>query len=427
LSTNQPSLAKAWSVVIAGVGTNLCLGVLYTWSVFKASLLKLGWSNVETQFPYTLACLIFAACMIPGGRMVDRIGPRWVVTLGALFVGAGMILSSATMSVAGVTIGFGILVGAAMGFGYAAPTPAAIRWFKPHKKGLIAGLVVGGFGGASIYTAPLTTYLANQYQLKGAFLIEGIIFMVTMVILAQFLSVPPTGYVPYGGDPPATKAATAAVSKKDYTPGEMLKTPQFYLLWLMFLFGASAGLMIIGHLATIGVTQSTDPKTVASGYILVATLAIANAGGRVVFGALSDKLGRTNTMLMVFCLQAANMFLFHHYKDGTTLLLGSILTGASYGACLSVFPSTTFDFYGMKNGGLNYSLVFSAWGCAALIGPIYAGKVADTTKALFGRPDYTEAYIVSGILMVFAAVLALVTKPPKTVTNTTSLRSEAKA
>jgi len=424
MSTNQPSLTTAWLKVAAGTGVNLCLGILYTWSVFKAGLIKeLGWTNVQTQFPYTLACLIFAACMIPGGRMVDKIGPRWVVTLGALFVGAGMILSSATMTVAGITVGFGILVGAAMGFGYAAPTPAAVKWFKPHKKGLIAGLVVGGFGGASIYTAPLTTYLLNTQKLKGAFLMEGILFMVVMLVLAQYLSVPPPGYIPYGGEPPQTKAGLASASKRDYTPGEMFKTPQFYLLWLMFLFGSSAGLMIIGHLATIGPVQATDPKTVVSGYILVAVLAIANAGGRIFFGALSDKLGRTHTMLLVFCLQAVNMFLFSYYKDGATLLLGSVLTGAAYGACLSLFPTTTFDFFGLKNGGLNYSFVFSAWGCASLIGPLYAGRVADTTKALFGKPDYTEAYIVSGVLMLVAAALSFITKPPKTV----PLQSDAKA
>lgn len=406
MSTNQPSLAVAWSKVLAGTGVNLCLGVLYSWSIFAAALInQLKWTKTESQFPYTLACLVFAACMIPGGRMVDKIGPRWVVTLGSLFVGAGMILCSTSSSVATVTVGFGVLVGAAMGFGYAAPTPAAVKWFQPHKKGMIAGLVVAGFGGASIYIAPLTNYLLKAYGLQRAFFMEGILFMVVMFILAQYLSVPPAGYVPYGGPAPA-KAAAAAVGRRDFSPGEMVRTPQFYLLWLMFLFGSSAGLMIIGHLAKISEIQGG----IKWGFILVAVLAVANAGGRIVFGTLSDKIGRTQTMLLVFALQAVNMFLFASYTSAATLLLGSILTGAAYGACLSLFPTTTFDFFGLKNGGLNYSLVFSAWGTAALIGPIIAGRAADLTGG------YSGGYITSGILMLVAAALSFMTKPPKTVT-----------
>lgn len=413
MSTNQPSLQTAWLKVSAGVGVNLCLGILYTWSVLAAALIsQLGWTKTQSQFPYTLACLVFAACMIPGGRMVDKIGPRWVVTAGALFIGAGMILSSATNSLTGITIGFGVLVGAAMGFGYAAPTPAAVKWFQPHKKGLIAGLVVGGFGGASIYAAPLTNYLLKGVGVSQTFFILGILFMGVMLVLAQFLSVPPPGFVPYGGPPPATKAAAASASKRDYTPGEMFKTPQFYLLWLMFLFGSSAGLMIIGHLATISKVQGN----ISWGFVLVAVLAIANAGGRIFFGALSDKIGRTQTMLLVFALQAVNMFLFSSYTSAPTLLLGSVLTGAAYGACLSLFPTTTFDFFGIKNGGLNYSFVFTAWGIAALIGPIIAGRAIDLTKS------YQGGYTVSGILMIVAAGLALVTKPPKMVT----LQSDSK-
>lgn len=405
-SPSQPSLSTAWLKVFAGTGVNLCLGVLYTWSVIAAALRsQLHWTATQSQFPYTLSCLVFAACMIPGGRMVDKIGPRWVVTAAAILVGAGMFLSGATAQLTGITIGFGLLVGAAMGFGYAAPTPAAVKWFQPHKKGLIAGLVVGGFGGASIYTAPLTNALLKSYGVQGTFYILGGLFFIVMILLAQYLSLPPAGYVPYGGPAPQTKSGAATSSKRDYTPSEMVKTPQFYLLWLMFLFGSSAGLMIIGHLATITKVQGG----LSLGYIFVAVLAVANAGGRIFFGWLSDKIGRTNTMFLVFAIQALNMFMFIHYTSVGTLLIGSVLTGAAYGAGLSLFPSATFDYFGLKNGGFNYSFVFTAWGTAALIGPIIAGRALDLTKS------YQMGYTISAILMVVAAVLAIITKPPKEV------------
>jgi len=390
--------------VFAGTGVNLCLGVLYTWSVFAAALkTQLGWSATQGQFPYTLACLVFAACMIPGGRLVDKIGPRWVVTAGAVFVGLGMYISGASISLAGITVGFGLLVGIALGFGYAAPTPAAVKWFQPHKRGLIAGLVVGGFGGASIYTAPLTNYLLTTYGVQGTFYFLGALFFVVMVVLAQYLSVPPVGYIPYGGDPPKSNSNTPTTSKREYSPAEMVKTPQFYLLWVMFLFGASAGLMIIGHLATISKVQGG----ITWGFVLVAILAVANAGGRIFFGWLSDKIGRSRTMFLVFAIQAINMFLFAFYTSGATLLIGSLLTGAAYGACLSLFPSAVFDYFGLKNGGLNYSFVFTAWGIASLIGPLLAGRALDLTQS------YQGAYTISAILMIVAAILALVTKAPK--------------
>ncbi|MBE3587666.1 MAG: MFS transporter, partial [Thermoanaerobacteraceae bacterium] len=146
-SPNQPGAGRAWAVTFAGTGINLCLGVLYTWSVFAAALInQLGWSKTASAIPYTIACVVFAIAMVPAGRLVDKIGPRWVATIGGIFTGGGMILSGLlgnSFQVLAVT--FGIIVGIGLGFGYAAPTPAAVKWFKPHMKGQISGLVVAGF------------------------------------------------------------------------------------------------------------------------------------------------------------------------------------------------------------------------------------------------------------------------------------------
>ncbi|MHB8157082.1 MAG: L-lactate MFS transporter [Desulfocucumaceae bacterium] len=406
MSINQPSLTTAWLKVFSGTGVNLCLGVLYTWGVFAAALRsQLGWTATESQLPYTLACVVFAACMIPGGLLVDRIGPRAVVLAGSLFMGAGMFICGATLNLTGITIGFGLVIGAALGFGYAAPTPVAVKWFQPHRKGMIAGLVIAGFGGASIYASPLTNHLLTAYGVQNTFYFLGALFFVVMMVLSQYLSLPPAGYIPYGGPPPQTGAGTSMGSKRDFTPGEMIKTPQFYLLWLMFLFGSSAGQMIIGHLPTISMVQGG----ITWGFILVAVLAVANAGGRIFFGMLSDRIGRTITMFIVFVLQAVNMFLFVNYTSGVTLLLGSILTGLAYGACQSLFPSIVFDYYGLKNSGLNYSFIFTAWGFGATVGPIIAGRALDLTKS------YQGGYLISGILLLVAALLSFLTKPPKTV------------
>jgi MFS family permease len=385
------------------MGINLALGVLYTWSVFAKALIdQAGWTKTQSQFPYTLACLMFAVFMIIAGRWLDKAGPRVIASIGGLLAGAGMIIAGVTQSVTGATIGFGLVVGAAMGFGYSAPTPAAVKWFQPHKKGQIAGLVVAGFGLASVYIAPLTNFLLKNFGVSKTFIYEGILFFGIIIILAQVLAFPPRGYVPYGGPAPQTKAGSATSSKLDFTPGEMLRTPQFYLLWIMFCFAASAGLLVIGHLAKISQIQGG----ISWGFVLVAVLAVANASGRIFAGWLSDKLGRTNTMLIVFAIQAVNMFLFATYKSAALLLLGSVLTGLAYGALLSLFPSATFDYFGLKNAGMNYGLVFSAWGAAALIGPIIAGRVADLTGG------YGSSYLISGVLLLIAAALSFITKAP---------------
>lgn len=410
----QPSIARAWSVTFAGTGINLCLGVLYAWSVYALAMQQQwGWTATMTSIPYSICALVFALLMIPAGRMLDKMGPRIVEIIAAACAGVGMIISGVTASFAGVVIGFGILAGAAMGFGYAAPTPTAVKWFQPHKKGQIAGLVVAGYGLAALIWSPVTNKLVKTMGIKQAFIVEGIIFLVVIAALGLVLAPPPPGHVPFGGPPPARAIARGTVAQRDFSPGEMVKTFQFWSLLIMFALASSAGLMIIGHLSKISVVQGG----IKWGYVLVAVLAAANAGGRILAGWLSDRLGRTNTMLLVFVIQAINMFLFSTYKTGATLLTGSILCGLVYGALLALFPSATWDYFGLKNAGINYSLVFLGWGIGAQLGPIIAGRAIDITKS------YHLAYIIAGVLLIVAAVLAVVTKPPKVVTAEEAARA----
>jgi len=411
---SQTGSGRAWGVTFAGTGINLCLGVLYSWSVFAAALVnQLHWSKTASAIPYTIACVVFAIFMVPAGRLVDRIGPRWVATIGGIFAGGGMILSGLTNSFQALAVTFGIIVGIGLGFGYAAPTPAAVKWFPPHRKGQISGLVVAGFGLASVYIAPMTNAFIKSFGVIRSFYIEGFIFLIVTILLAQVLSYPPAGYQPGGGPAPTNRAASLSAPRRDFTAAEMLATPQFYLLWIMFCFAASAGLLIIGHLAKISQIQGN----INWGFVLVAVLAVANAGGRILAGWVSDRLGRTNTMLLVFVIQAANMLLFSSYRTPAALLIGSILTGLAYGSLLSLFPSATYDFFGLKNAGVNYGLVFTAWGAGALIGPIIGGRAADLTGG------YTASYLISAGLLAVAAVLSFITKPPRTAPVDTAVKA----
>lgn len=399
------STSRGWVVTLAGTGINLALGVLYAWSVFaKALTEQWNWSKTQSSLPYTLAILIFALMMIPAGRWQDKAGPRIVATVGGILTGSGLILASFFDSVIGITISFGLLAGAGIGLGYAAATPAAVKWFPPEKKGLITGIVVSGFGLASVYIAPLTDSLLKSYGINDSFRFLGIAFLLVATLLAQLLKNPPAGYkAPVAS--PAGKPQNATPAVNDYSWQEMLKTRQFYLLWLMFACGSLAGLMIIGHLSKIANLQ----LGIQWGFALVALLAIFNAGGRIIAGILSDYIGRTRTMLLVFLLQAVVMSLFARLGTLTLLAAGAALVGFNYGACLSLFPSATADYFGTRNLGLNYGIVFTAWGVGGMVGPLLAGWVADTTGT------YTYAYYIAALLCVLAAGLSLVTRAPRPV------------
>jgi MFS family permease len=392
------------------MGVNLCLGVLYSWSVFAKALVdQLHWTKTNASLPYTIAIIVFAVFMVPAGRITDKWGPRIVITVGGIFAGGGMILASLGQSLSLLVVAFGILVGIGIGMGYAAATPAAGKWFGPHKKGLISGIVVAGFGLGSVYIAPLTNSLI-KFGIDRAFLIEGILFLVAIVFIAQLLSFPPKGHVPVPAVAPVRQKlrqaqAHCAAVPHEYEWHEMMKTPSFYVIWSIYLLGAFAGLMIIGHLAKIADMQ----VGMKYGFVLVAILAILNAGGRVCSGWLGDKVGRTNTLFIVLLVQAINMFLFRNYSTVVTLTIGVLIAGYCYGSLLSLFPSITYEYYGTKNAGMNYGIVFTAWGAGGVIGPIVAGKVADVTGA------YHQAYLVASVLCVAGCLLTWLIRPPKEV------------
>lgn len=397
-----------WRVAIAGLGINLALGILYTWSVISRGVPDdWGWSQSDKSWPYAVACLVFSLVMVPAGRMQDRLGPRIVATIGGVLVGVGMIAASFTTTPLGYVLGFGLLTGAGIGFGYASATPAAVKWFPARKTGMIAGIVVSGFGLASVYAAPLSQWLIGRFGLATAVMALGIAFLIVVAGLAQMLAAPPKDWVPEGSPSPTEKGV--GQTKSDYLPREMLGTWQFYVLWFMYACGAGAGLMIISKLAQIASIQAG----LALGFVLVAVLAVGNGAGRIVAGVVSDKIGRKTSFLIAFVLQAVLIVTLSQATEGSllastfSLAVISALIGANYGANLALFPSITKDYYGLKNFGMNYGLVFTAWGVGGFMLALLAGRVFDQSGS------FNFAYYLSAALLLAAAAVTLVLKPPR--------------
>lgn len=410
---NQKNRKRGWTVALAALATNLILGILYSWSIIqKALVADWGWSNTQASLPYTVCIATFALTMVFAGRAQDKYGPRPVAFLGGILFGTGMIVSSFTRNPAVMIITFGILGGTGIGFGYSAVTPCAIKWFDEKRKGLISGIVVSGVGLSPVYIAPITNSLLKSGTIEETFLHLGIFTLVGVPLLSLILRNPPAGYGSSGlkgstagsGHKSITvkSASGNSMEKKDYSWHKMIKTRSFILLWITYLMSAAAGLMLLGHLAGIASVQAKWQ----AGFILVVILSVFNAIGRVAGGILSDKAGRVNALFIVFLIQAINMFLFSYYQNIPSLIGGAIIAGLAYGSLFALFPAATADFFGIRNLGVNYGLIFTGWGVAGIIGPVLGGIAADITGS------YNISFLVSGIMLLTGAVLVKFIKSP---------------
>ncbi|EJH31620.1 MFS transporter [Vibrio cholerae] len=389
-------------ILLAGFCINLCLGILYAWSVFnKALVTDFGWSAADASSPYAIATIAFSVCLLVAGILQDRMGPRNILILGTTLTGLGMIASGFASSVLMLNLTFGVMTGAGIGFGYACLSPSAMKWFHPSKKGMVNGLIAAGFGLAAIYLAPLTSALITHLGIQTSFMILGAGVLAIAVPLACTINNPPAGYVPAEPKLKAGQEAKVVAKVANLSWKAMLKTPQFYALWLMYALAASVGLMIIGNITNIASVQANLPNAV----YLASILAIFNSGGRVAAGILSDKIGGVRTLLLAFLLQGGNMVLFATFDSEFTLIIGTAIAAVGYGTLLAVFPSITAEFYGLKNYGTNYGVLYTSWGIGGAIGAAVVGY------SMTHGGGYNLAYTISAAMMAVCILLALITKP----------------
>lgn len=395
---NEAGNTRGWVVTLAGTGVNLALGILYTWSVIKKAIpAEWGWGDFERSLPYSVALLVFAFATVLAGRLQDTLGPRRVATAGGVMIGAGCLVAGlAGSSLTGFVIGFGVLGGFGIGFGYASATPPAVKWFPAAKTGTIAGIVVAGFGLASVYTAPLSQHLLTRHGVSRTMMILGAVFLVAVVLLAQLLADPPVGY-----QPKATAAGSVAARPADVPWQVMLRSGQFWTLWWMFFLAAGVGLMLIGSATEL------VPALKEAGFVAVVVMAIGNASGRILAGALSDRVGRQTTLLAVFLLQASMVVLLLFVAHPVAAMLGIfLLAGGAYGANLALFPAAAKDYFGLKGFGLNYGLLFTAWGLGGFVMSQVKGYLKDHVTG----PSFTGIGMSAGfqIALVLAAGILLV-------------------
>jgi OFA family oxalate/formate antiporter-like MFS transporter len=407
-------------VVVGAIMIQLALGAIYAWSVYTKVLVEAGWTKSQTQIVFSAGLAFFAIVMVVAGRLMPKIGPKKLAMSGGVVLGLGYILAGifGAENFTTTLIFVGIVGGSGIGLGYVVPIAVGMRWF-PDKKGMITGLAVAGFGfGATLWMAladklgPLGGgQLLQHIGLSNTFIAYGIAYLVIVVIGSFWMVFPPDGWKPQGWNPPVASAAKPVAGTVDFTSSEMLKTPQFYLILLTFAFGASAGLMSIGLMKLWPMQALQDhgvTKEVASS---AATLAMAvffalfNGLGRIVWGMISDKIGRKLSIIIMAGTQGVFVYLFQFMAGNEyTLYLFAMLIGFNFGGNFALFPTITADTFGTKFVGMNYGWVFLAYAIGGIFGPILGGKLGD-------MGNFPLAFTICGILCVVAVLTISLVKP----------------
>jgi MFS family permease len=392
--------------------------------VFTPSLTKepYNFTSTQTQWIFGIGLASFAIVMILAGRLQAKFPPRNVAILGGLVLGAGYAAASFVgTSFLGHLICIGLIGGAGIGLAYVVPISVGVKWF-PDKKGMLTGLAVAGFGFGALIWVKLAGDWGQLIKTQGlatTFLVYGIAFAVIVLIGSVWMVNPPAGYVPEGWTPPTPQQGSASSGAVNLTSGEMLATPQFYALWLMFAAGAMAGLMVIGCIALFGIDalksaglEEAEAKARA-GTAMGVFFALANGLGRIGWGMMSDKLGRKASLFTMLGIQGIVMLLFYKMGSNVALLyLGAALIGFNFGGNFALFPAATADFFGNKTVGVNYGWVFSSYGVGGIVGPVLAGYFKDAAKG--GDPSaWMTPFVIAGIGCLVAAGIGLALKPPK--------------
>jgi len=419
----RPTSSKTHRVRYAALAIfiEFILGVLYTWSVFRGPLAKLhGWTEAQTVAPYRYSILTFALAMIVAGLWQDRRGPRIVGTVSGILLSLGCVLSGIfSGSVIGLILSYGVLCGFGVGFGYVPPIATCIKWFPEHR-GMIVGISVMGAGFGPLLYGPAIEWLigkdpgAWQNTIPRTFFILAALFAVCVIGAAQFMKLPPPDWKPPNWVPPVT-----TVSNIDVPPLRMIRTWQFYALWAFDFLGSSVGLVAIGAAAPLIQEVSRVSLAAFSGGIAVGVMSVFNGSGRLIWGTISDRFGRKAAALGMSSLAAVACFTFFRSPFGFwAVIAGLCLAAAGYGGVVALMPALLADYYGPRNLGANYGVLYSAWGLAGFLMPGYFAGVLDRYGTHQGSSvdllaGYHQIYLGLGAMATAAFLLAAVLRKPR--------------
>ena len=398
-----------WILVILGMIINLCLGAVYSWSVFVGPLTNyftkdLGQvvSASEILLPFSVFLAFFAIAMPFTGKYIEKYGPRNITIVGGCLTGLGWLLSSFAGSVQWLYIFYGVIAGIGVGIAYGVPVAVAARWF-PDRRGLAVGLTLLGFGFSALLTANIAGFLISATGVMNTFRVFGIAFIILIVVLALPLKFPSTGWKPSGWIPPAPAAGHAVTC--ECKREQMLKTTTFYALWACYFIGCLAGLMAIGIAKPVGIDVGVEAGLAT---MLVGVFAIFNGFGRPVFGTLTDKLTPRNTAIVSFVLIALASLLIWQIPSVPVYILAFAILWGCLGGWLAIAPTATASYFGTGDYPRCYGVLFLAYGAGGIAGPQLAGFIKTSTGSYMGVFPYVLVLAIIGLGIAFALL-----KPPQ--------------
>jgi MFS transporter, OFA family, oxalate/formate antiporter len=404
---------------IVAILMQFLVSLTYAYSVFRTPLAEAyGWSKSQTIAPYECMLLMVSLGTVLGGVWQDRKGARVVATAGGIIIAVGCLLASLVGgNLPLLVLTFGVVVGLGVGLVYVTPIANLIRWF-PDKRGKVVGFAVMGSGFSALFWAPLLEKLIGKdptqvvHTIPRTFVVLAGIFLMAIVGLAQLYRVPPKNWIPKGWTPPSNRATRINVST-----GAMLRRSEFYVLYALFIFGTAVGQTTIGNAAPMLQSVRGPGVAMSIGFAL-GVLGICNAAGRLGWGALSDKIGRGRTILLMQGVSLVACLGFLRAPGSfVSVLFGLGLAVLAYSGFLAIMPALSADYFGANHVGANYGVLFTAWGVSGLIAPgIFERMLDNARKAGTLAAGYNEVYIYLAIISVLVAGLVFFLRPPTPVT-----------
>lgn len=383
-----------WLMLFCICCNTFCFGGVYAWSAFSGELAAyMGWDYSQVTVAYSVMLMMVAAMGLVGGVLLQRFGARRLMIAAGIMWGLGWLATGFSGSLVMLYASFGVLAGCASGFGYNPGVVTAVSWF-PDRKGFASGMAVGVCGMSSLIVAPLANFLLTKFNVMTAFQIIGGFFLVISLATSWYIDSPEPGWKPEGYVAPA-----ASLQSEGKNWREMLKDPRCYLLWATLLCASVAGLMLVGHASKIG--QEVAGITAAQAALLVGIMAVANFAGRLALGALSDVLGRHQIVIGVMILCALDMVFLSKVSGFYGFVAAIVIAGVCFGGTLATFSALSSDTFGPKYNGINYSIIFTGYGIASIVGP----NMATSIQASSG--SYSGAFIFAAVCSILAAVLCL--------------------
>ena len=336
--------------------------------------------------------------MITGGWFNDKFGPKKVILIGGIMVGIGMIASGFATSVGALVVTYGLIFGLGLGMTYGTAVSSCMKFFL-DKRGLIGGITTAIYGLGSVILPPVVTLIVSKSSAPAAFKVVGVAFLIIICGCSFLMEQCPADFVPDGWTPPAATGASG-VENKNWK--EMLKTPVFYVMLLLFTCGAFSGMMVISQASAVATNMVGMTALMAS--TAVSILAVFNAAGRILAGFLSDRIGCINTLTIATVLGVCGLLLLYFTGQGgyATFYVGIACIGVSFGSFMGVYPGFTADQFGAKNNSVNYGIMFIGLAAAGYFGPSAMRNIYMTDGA------YARAFLIAAACGVVGFVLTFV-------------------